>query len=104
MKMIQEKTEQQFLDLSTPAGKKRVRKRKNSFKNERHLLIRRITEIINGQRATLKVYSKSLQRHLYIVNEGLVDIKENNFDEEVMTMKKLAELCYTKAQSDKSKK
>jgi hypothetical protein len=87
-------TTQQTLDIFTPSLKKRSRRRNNSAKEKHRLLIRKLNEVIYGRRVMLKVYSKILQKHFWIINEELIDVKENSFDCEVITMEKLAELLY----------
>ena len=92
--MTKEDSPQQNLDFFDRPVKKRIQKHKNLFTEERYLLVRKLNEVISGKRSRLKVYSSLLKKHLWIVNEGLINLKKNDFDEEVITMKRLVELCY----------
>jgi hypothetical protein len=92
--MVKTDSSQQVFDFFDRSTKKQMRRRKNPAMEERHRLIRKLNEIIYGKHARLKVYSKLLDKHFWIVNEELIDIEENDFDQEVITMEKLADLCY----------
>ena len=92
--MIETAARQQALDFSKSSAKKRKRRCKNSVREERLLLIRKLHEVIYGRDDRVRVYSKLLKKHFWIVNEGLININESNFNDEVVTMAKLADLCY----------
>ena len=92
--MIKSAAKQQTVDIFTLPIKKRARKRKHSLADGHLLLMQKLNEVIYGQRSRLKVYSKILQKHFWLINEELINVDENDFDEEVITMKKLVELCY----------
>jgi hypothetical protein len=85
---------QRVLDFFARPTKKQKHRRKNPIGKGRRLLIRKLNEVIYGKHAMLKVHSKLLGKDFWIINEGLINIKENNFDDEVLTMAKLADLCY----------
>ena len=92
--MIKTDARRRTLDSVKISSKKRKHGCKNSVREERLLLIRKLHGVIYGRDAGVRVYSKLLKKHFWIVNEGLININENNFNDEVVTMAKLADLCY----------
>ena len=71
-----------------PQTKKKERKRAED--NKHRILKRKLSEVIIGQRAFLKVHSESLQTDFWVVNEGLVDPADRLFNGKVITMAILA--------------
>jgi hypothetical protein len=69
---------------SSPAGKT-IRKRRD----KRELLARKLKEVVYGKRPAVNVYSRTLQKHLWIINEALADTK--HYDGETITLEKLVE-------------
>jgi hypothetical protein len=66
----------------------RIRKRKSSGKT----VNKQLNEVIYGQRSFLQVYSKTLQRSICFVNEGLMNPKDLDFDGKIITMEMLADM------------
>jgi len=75
----------QHVIRSSPAGKT-IRKRRD----RRQLLARRLKEVVYGKRPAVKVYSQTLQKHLWIINEALTDA--GRYDGEAVTLEDLAEI------------
>jgi hypothetical protein len=80
--------QQKTLDVFTAPS----RKRKRNAVNKQSVLKCRLNEVIMGKRATLKLFSKTLQSDVWFVNEGLVDPAKTTFSGHVITMAMLAEM------------
>ena len=85
---IQQNQQQQVLEiLKAPS-----RQRKRRMPDKQSILKRRLNEVIMGNRPVLKLFSKTLQTDFWFVNEGLVDLNEEVFPGQVITMEMLAEM------------
>ena len=69
-----------------------MRKEEKPQLQKRCTLQRQISEVILGQRPFLKVHSKTLQKDLWFVNEGLANPTDPMFDGKIITMEMLAEI------------
>jgi hypothetical protein len=67
------------------AGSKRRKRR-----DRRQLLARKLREVIYGKRAAVSVYSQTLHKHLWIINEALTD--PGRYEGEAVTMEDLVEI------------
>ena len=67
-------------------------KRKRSGQQKQRSVKRNLTEVILGKRSYLNVYSETLQRDFWFVNEGLIDPTDKMFSGNVITMEMLAEI------------
>jgi len=85
---IQQNPQQQVLEiLKAPS-----RQRKRRIPDKQSILKRRLNEVIMGNRPVLKLFSKTLQTDFWFINEGLVDLNEEVFPGQVITMEMLAEM------------
>ena len=85
---IQQNPQKQVLEiLKVPS-----RQRKRRIPDKQNLLKRRLNEVIMGNRPVLKLFSKTLQTDFWFINEGLVDLNEEVFPGQVITMEMLAEM------------
>ena len=80
--MVQSQQPDIFEVLS--GGKRRKRR------EGRQLLARKIKEVIYGKRSAVRVYSQTLQKHLWIINEALTD--PGRYEGETVTMEDLVEI------------
>ena len=71
-------------------------KRKRSGQQKQRSVKRNLIEVILGKRSYLNVYSETLQRDFWFVNEGLIDPTDKMFAEKVITMEMLAEIMIAK--------
>jgi hypothetical protein len=61
-------------------------------RDRRQLLARKLKEVMYGKRPAVRVYSQTLQKNLWIINEALTDPRR--YDGETVTLEKLVEvLC-----------
>ncbi len=68
------------------------KQKSNLQAKERRHIIRLVAEVIHGHRSSVKLYSRKLNRHIMIVNEGLVDVSMLSPDEFVVTMDRLSDI------------
>ena len=85
---IQHSPQQQALEIFKAPS----RRRKRRMPDKQSILKHRLNEVIMGNRPVLKLFSKTLQTDFWFVNEGLVDLNEEVFPGQVITMEMLAEM------------
>jgi hypothetical protein len=81
---------------SSPAGKT-IR----NHRDKRQLLARRLKEVVYGKRPAVKVFSQTLQKHLWVINEALADPRR--YEEDTVTLENLVEIINQESE-DRSQK
>jgi hypothetical protein len=66
----------------------KIRKRRD----RRQLLARKLREVIYGKRPAVRVYSQTLQKQLWIINEALTD--PGRYDGQAVTLEALAKALF----------
>ena len=69
-------------------------KKRHMRQDRRQLLSRRLKEVMYGKRAAIRVYSRTLQKKLWIINEALTD--SSRYEGETVTLEKLAGIISNK--------
>jgi hypothetical protein len=90
--MITNNLESQVPEMIDLFPQTKKEKRKYSGQQKQRLVKRNLREVILGKRSYLNVYSETLKRDFWFVNEGLIDPTDKMFSGNVITMEMLAEI------------